>query len=92
MRVSKDIKNKIKKYTDELLYEEKKKQELLNTNIDYNFLQTLINKCYENPDLAITIYFKSGDRMVLQTKHKETDYLAESSYDGEPSINEMEIR
>lgn len=92
MRVSKDIKNKIKKYTDELLYEEKKKQELLNTNIDYNFLQTLINKCNENPDLAITIYFKSGDRMVLQTKHKETDYLADSSYDGEPSINEMEIR
>ena len=92
MRVSKDIKNKIKKYTDELLYEEKKKQELLNTNIDYNFLQTLINKCYENPDLAITIYFKSGDRMVLQTTHKETDYLAASSYDGEPSINEMEIR
>ena len=92
MRVSKDIKNKIKKYTEELLYEEKKKQELLNTNIDYNFLQTLINKCYENPDLAITIYFKSGDRMVLQTKHKETDYLAASSYDGEPSINEMEIK
>ena len=88
MRVSKDIKNKIKKYTDELLYEEKKKQELLNTNIDYNFLQTLINKCNENSDLAITIYFKSGDRMTLQTKHRETN----SSYDGEPSINELEIK
>lgn len=92
MRISREIKDKIKKYTDELLYEEKKKQELLNTNIDYNFLQTLINKCNENPDLAITIYFKSGDRMVLQTKHKETNYLADSSYDGEPSINELEIR
>lgn len=90
--LNKDIKNKIKKYTDELLYEEKKKQELLNTNIDYNFLQTLINKCNENPDLAITIYFKSGDRMVLQTKHKETDYLANSYYDGEPSVNELEIK
>lgn len=92
MRISRDIKDKIKKYTDELLYEEKKKKELLNTNIDYNFLQTLINKCYENPDLAITIYFKSGDRMVLQTKHRETNYLAESSYDGEPSVNELEIK
>ena len=92
MRLSKDIKDKIKKYTDELIFEEKKKQELLNTNIDYNFLQTLINKCYENPDLAITIYFKSGDRMVLQTKHRETNYLAESSYDGEPSVNELEIK
>ena len=92
MRLSKDIKDKIKKYTDELIFEEKKKQELLNTNIDYNFLQTLINKCYENPDLAITIYFKSGDRMTLQTKHREMNYLADSSYDGEPSVNELEIK
>ena len=90
--LNKDIKNKIKKYTDELLFEEKKKKELLNTNIDYNFLQTLINKCNDNPDLAITIYFKSGDRMVLQTKHKETNYSADSSYDGEPSVNELEIK
>ena len=93
MRIlNKEIKNKIKKYTEELVFEEKKKQELLNTNIDYNFLQTLINKCNENPDLAITIYFKSGDRMVLQTKHRETNYLADSSYDGEPSVNELEIK
>lgn len=90
--LNKEIKNKIKKYTDELLWEEKKKQELLNKEIDYNFLQDLINKCYENPDLAITIYFKSGDRMTLQTKHRETNYLADSSYDGEPSINELEIK
>lgn len=90
--LNKEIKNKIKKYTDELIFEEKKKQELLNTNIDYNFLQDLINKCSDNPDLVITIYFKSGDRMTLQTKHRETNYLADSSYDGEPSINELEIK
>ena len=89
---NKEVKNKIRKYTDELLWEEKKKRELLNKEIDYDFLQTLINKCNDNPDLAITIYFKSGDRMTLQTKHKETNYLADSSYDGEPSINELEIR
>lgn len=92
MRISKDIKDKIRKYTEELVFEEKKKRELLNKEIDYNFLQTLINKCNDNADLMITIYFKSGDRMVLQTKHRETNYLAESSYDGEPSINELEIR
>lgn len=90
--LNKEIKNKIKKYTDELIFEEKKKRELLNKEIDYNFLQALINKCNENPDLAITIYFKSGDRMVLQTKHREMNYLADSSYDGEPSVNELEIK
>ena len=90
--LNKDIKNKIKKYTDELIFEEKKKRELLNTNIDYGYIQKLLNMCNENPDLAITIYFKSGDRMTLQTKHRETNYLAYSSYDGEPSINELEIK
>ena len=92
MRLSKDIKDKIKKYTDELLFDEKKKKELLNTNIDYGYIQKLLNMCNENPDLAVTIYFKSGDRITLQTKQRETNYLADSSYDGEPSINELEIK
>lgn len=87
----KEIKDKIKKYTDELLWQEKKKQELLNKEIDYNFLQSLINKCNDNPDLVITIHFKSGDKMVLQTKYKENNYSG-AVYDGEPSINEMDIK
>ena len=91
MRLSKDIKDKIKKYTEELVFEEKKRQELLNKNIDYNYLQSLIDRCRDNPDLAITIYFKSGDKMVLQTKFKETNYSG-AAYDGEPSINEMDIK
>lgn len=91
MRMPKEIKDKIKKYTDELLWQEKKKQELLNKEIDYNFLQSLINKCNDNPDLVITIHFKSGDKMVLQTKYKENNYSG-AVYDGEPSINEMDIK
>lgn len=91
MRMPKEIKEKIKKYTEELIWEDKKKQELLNKEIDYNFLQTLINKCNDNPDLVITVYLKSGDKMVLQTKYKENNYSG-ITYDGEPSINEMEIR
>ena len=89
MLLSKDIKDKIKKYTEELVFEEKKKQELLNTNIDYGYIQKLLNMCSDNPDLVVTIYFKSGDRMTLQTKHKETNYLLNASYDGEPSIMEI---
>ena len=87
----KEIKDKIKKYTDELLWQEKKKQELLNKEIDYNFLQSLINKRNDNPDLVVTIYLKSGDKLVLQTKYKENNYSG-TVYDGEPSINEMDIK
>lgn len=89
--MSKEIKEKINKFTEELLWEEKKKQELLNKEIDYNFLQTLINKCNDNPDLVITIYFKSGDKMVLQTKYKENNYSS-AGYDGEPSVNELDVK
>ena len=90
MRLSKEIKSRIKQETEKILWEEKKKQELLNTNIDYNFLQTLINKTNENPDLVITIYFKSGDKMVLQSQFKEDRTI--DYYNGSPSINELEVK
>jgi hypothetical protein len=90
MRLSKEVKNKIKQETEKILWEEKKKQELLNTNIDYNFLQSLINKTNENPDLVITIYFKSGDKMILQSQFKEDRTI--DYYNGSPSINEMEVK
>lgn len=90
MRLSKEIKSRIKQETEKILWEEKKKQELLNTNIDYNFLQTLINKTNENPDLVITIYFKSGDKMILQSQFKEDRII--DYYNGSPSINELEVK
>lgn len=90
MRLSKEIKNRIKQETEKILWEEKKKQELLNTNIDYNFLQTLINKTNENQDLVITIYFKSGDKMILQSQFKEDRAI--DYYNGSPSINELEVK
>lgn len=90
MRLSKEIKNRIKQETEKILWEEKKKQELLNTNIDYNFLQTLINKTNENPDLVITIYFKSGDKIILQSQFKEDRTI--DYYNGSPSINELEVK
>lgn len=90
MRLSKEIKNRIKQEAEKILWEEKKKQELLNTNIDYNFLQTLINKTNENPDLVITIYFKSGDKMILQSQFKEDRAI--DYYNGSPSINELEVK
>lgn len=88
--MNKEIKNKIKKYKDELIFEEKKKQELLNKNIDYGYIQSLIDKSNRNPDLVITIYFKSGDKLVLQQKYQApaNDY----SYDGNPATNELEIK
>lgn len=90
MIISREIKNKIKKAAEEIIWEEKKKQELLNKEIDYNFLQSLIDKSNENQDLVITIYFKSGDRMVITQKYKDKDGY--DGFDGNPATNELEVR
>lgn len=89
--LSKEIKNRIKKATEEIIYEEKKKKEFLNTKIDYNFLQLLINKTNANPDLVIDITFKSGDKMRLYTQYKQSS-IQYDDYDGEPATNELEIK
>lgn len=88
--ISKEVREQIKKATKQIIYEDKKRKELLNKQIDYNFLQTLIDKSSRNPDLVIIIYFKSGDKLTLQQKYKApaNDY----SYDGNPATNELEIK
>ena len=88
--ISKEVRQQIKKVTNQILYEDKKRKELLNKQIDYNFLQQLIDKSSRNPDLVITIYFKSGDKLVLRQKYQApaNDY----SYDGNPATNELEIK
>lgn len=90
MRISKEAKEKIKKITEEILWEERKKKEILDKNIDYDFLQTLINKCDNNPDLTVTVYLKNNQKIVIQTKKNIRNYDYE--YDGEPSVNELEIK
>ena len=86
--IDKETKNKIREERRRLIWEAKKKKELLNANIDYNFLQTLIDRCANNSDLEIEIFFKSGDRMKLRQKHNQTNYNYEG-YSGEATIEEM---
>lgn len=86
MFLSREIKEKIKKATDDIIFEEKKKQELLSKNLDTNFLQELINRSNENSDLVITIYLKSGDKIVIQQQFKQPEPTY--GYSGE----ELEIR
>jgi hypothetical protein len=93
MFLPKDVRKKIKDVAKEIMWEEKKKKELVEKNLDYDFLQTLINKCDANPDLRITIYLKNNQKIVIQTKKNSKMYSTDAyDYDGEPAINEMEIK
>ena len=86
--IDKETRQKIKEEKRRLVWEAKKRKELLNTNIDYNFLQTLIDRCANNSDLEIEIFFKSGDRMKLRQKQRQTNYNYQG-YTGEATIEEL---
>ena len=88
MFLSKELKNKIKEYEKQLTWEDKKKKELVGKNMDYQFIQVLLDKINDNPNITVSIHLKDGTIINMGTKH--TNHTTIDSYDGEPS--EIEIR
>lgn len=85
--LDKETRKLIKEQKRKLIWEATKRKELLNANIDYNFLQSLIDKINNNPDLIIEINFKSGDRMTIRQK-QELNH--NDLFNGLPNIEEIE--
>lgn len=88
LKLSKEAKQKLKEMKIQLAYEEKKKKELLGRNTDYSFIQELLDKIDNNPNLTVEIILKNGDRILMKTK--ETKYSYNEQINGEPSY--LEIR
>lgn len=60
--------------------EDREKARLLNCDLDYNYLQTLINKMNINPDLVITIRTKDGATINMRKQtNKEPEDLLDNS-------------
>ena len=54
-------------YYKELKREAKEKKRLINHNMDVSFLEKIIKKCNDNPNLKVEIFLKSGDRILLRS-------------------------
>lgn len=88
MFLSKELKNKIREYEKQLTWEDKKKKELVGKNMDYQFIQVLLDKINDNPNITVSIHLKDGTVINMGTKQRNQSFV--DSYDGEPS--EIEIR
>mgnify|MGYP006978114787 CR=1 FL=1 len=84
--LDKETRKLIKEQKRKLIWEATKRKELLNANIDYNFLQSLIDKLNNNPDLIIEINFRSGDRMTIRQK-QELNH--NDLFNGLPNVEEI---
>lgn len=82
MRLSKEIKQKIDEFKKQLVAEEKAKEQLLNSNMDFNFFENLIKKSNENPNLKIEITLKDGTRIFMRTyeEQRHTSDLINGDY------------
>ena len=87
--INKELKKKISQATQKIIAEEKKKQQLVNRNLDYDFLQTLINRCDTN-GLVMKIILKDGTVIQMATQRHREEYS--DGYNGEPSVSELEIK
>lgn len=71
---NKEIKNKLKEYENQLLQEQKAKEELLSSKSDFTLLEKFIQKSNENPNLKIEIFLNDGTRILMRTyeEHKQS--------------------
>lgn len=66
--------------------EEKKKEALLNEKMNYQFLEELVQKCNENPQLKIKITLRDGTVLDVNTTPKR-----KQNYIGTQEENFLEV-
>lgn len=69
--MDKETKKKIKEATQSILAEEKMKKRFLKEELDYNYLQYMINRADVNPNLVIDIVMNNGTKITIYTKKEE---------------------
>lgn len=85
----KELKQLIKKATEDITREYNQKQKLLNQDMNYQFLSHLLEQVDADPNLTITIHLKSGDRMIIQRKTDTTNPW--NNFDGNPIPSEIDL-
>lgn len=84
---NKELKKRINEAIKQIEEEERRKNLLLNQEVNYGYLQDLLNKVDNNPNLVIEIKLKSGDKITLRQQQNVTNPF--NSFDGIPTEEEM---
>lgn len=77
------------KYYKQLKYEEKQRKRLLETQLDYGALQSMIDRAEENPDLVIKITLNNGTRLEVTSRKRNTRTSFSDHINGEDDVLEI---
>lgn len=86
---SKELKQKFKELEKQLIEEDRRKNLLLSKELNYGYLQELLDRVDNNPNLTITVVLKSGDKLILQQKQNVNNPF--NNFNGEPTEEEITV-
>lgn len=72
--INREIRQKIKEYEAQLRMEERAKKTLISAKTDFTFLEALIQKCNDNPNLRINVTLSDGTTMALSTYKPDSSH------------------
>lgn len=85
-----ELKKLLREEQKKVISEYKARKRFLNINLDYNYLQYMINRCDCDDNLEIVIDLNNGTRITIHKKYKQNN-KGESLYDDVISPDDMEI-
>lgn len=88
MKTSREWKQIAKQYIDRMKADEAKKEALLSKNMDFAFLEELIQQTNQNPNLKVTVTLKDGTVLRINTEPKMNPYIGMT----EQYQEEIEVR
>lgn len=77
------------KYYKQLKIEDKQRKRLINTDLDYSYLQWMLDKAEENPDLMIRVTLKDGKKIEMLSKKKKNNTSIFDYINGEDDVLEI---
>lgn len=77
------------KYYKQLKIEDKQRKRLINTDLDYSYLQWMLDKAEENPDLMIRVTLKDGKKIEMLSRKKKNSTSIFDYINGEDDALEI---
>lgn len=71
--MDRDLKKKIKEAQKQIINEERMKKRFISSNLDYNFIQHMINEVDADENLVVDITTNEGHRIVIAKKRKDNN-------------------
>lgn len=88
MRLDKETKKLLKESQEQILREQRMKRRFLNENLDYRFIEYMLEKIDADPSIVCDITLNNGHRIMIARK-KQENQGTENLFNGEIAVGDI---